>query len=316
VLRGLGLGAAAALGGCGHRTAAGGQPTPSPATQRIPSATPRGQLPPATPWRARSGEVKPEVKARATQLLQLVGTWSDGRGDPGAAGRRLGAAGYNPGLAARLDFLTPNAAAATTLVTDAQYGGILSDSASVLIPVVQWYSAPDGSVVRHGSTFDVRLSRSGSEWTVTEIHPAAPGPPAGNLSASANAVLANDRIRLTDSARADVVAGQVHDSVLDALQELARRNVLDVSVLRSGHPLLVFGTDRPSDHPYGRAADVWAIDGATVVDPANRDVVTAFMRAAARTGPWQVGGPVLPDGGNMFFSDDTHHDHVHMGFHT
>jgi hypothetical protein len=53
------------------------------------------------------------------------------------------------------------------------------------------------------------------------------------------------------------------------------------------------------------------------VDPANRNLVIAFMREAAMTGPWQVGGPVRPDGPpHRFFSDDTHHDHVHLGFHT
>ncbi len=115
-----------------------------------------------------------------------------------------------------------------------------------------------------------------------------------------------------------MTAGQIHDSVLQALDTLSKQHVLDVSVLRSGHPLLVFGTDRPSDHPYGRAADVWAIDGSAVVDPANRDLVISFMREAAATGPWQVGGPVDLDGPDKhtFFSDNTHHDHVHMGFHT
>ncbi|MFD7834155.1 hypothetical protein [Streptomyces sp. NPDC059761] len=43
---------------------------------------------------------------------------------------------------------------------------------------------------------------------------------------------------------------------------------MSVSVVRSGHPLNVFGTGRPSDHPVGRAFDVWAVDGHPVVDPA------------------------------------------------
>jgi hypothetical protein len=204
-----------------------------------------------------------------------------------------------------------------TNVVDAQYGGILADTASVLVPVQQWYRAADGSVQRQGRTFDVRLRRADPDWAVTAVHPADPGPALDTLPELARAVLANDRIRLPDSARADVMAGQVHESVLRALDTLAHKHVLDVSVLRSGHPLLVFGTDRPSDHPHGRAADVWAIDGHRVVDPANRDLVVAFMREATTTGPWQVGGPVdLDGGGSQYFSDNTHHDHVHLGFHT
>jgi hypothetical protein len=70
-----------------------------------------------------------------------------------------------------------------------------------------------------------------------------------------------------------------------------------------------------SDHPHGRAVDIWAIDGRTVVEPANRALVVTFMREASATGPWQVGGPVDLDGAaKAFFSDPTHHDHVHMGF--
>ena len=106
--------------------------------------------------------------------------------------------------------------------------------------------------------------------------------------------------------------------MLGALLQLAGSYRMYVSVVRSGHPLDVFGTSRPSDHPRGRAFDVWQIDGRPVVDPATpRSLVAAFMRDAAAAGSYNVGGPVLPGGGatvNQFFSDDTHHDHVHVGF--
>jgi hypothetical protein len=124
-------------------------------------------------------------------------------------------------------------------------------------------------------------------------------------------------IVLPYAARADVRSGQVHDSVLTALLSLSRSHRLHISVLRSGHPLKVFGTTRLSDHPRGRAADVWAFDDLTVVDPANQAKVADFMRLASAYGPWQVGGPVDPDGGSgAYFSDNTHQDHVHMGFRT
>lgn len=280
--------------------------------------TPTPALPPTTPWTAHAGEVNPAVKARATGLLQLVGTWAAGGAGLAAVQQRVQAAGYDLGLIEQLQFLVPNAEAAVTNFVDAQYGGILADSASVLVMAAQWYRTADGRIARHGSTFDVRLSSADPQWAVTAVHPAASGAPSTGLTTLAESVLANGRIHLPDSARADVTAGQIHDSVLGALENLARNHVLDVSVLRSGHPLLVFGTDRPSDHPHGRAADIWAIDGSTVVDPANRDLVVSFMREAAATGPWQVGGPVLLDDsdGHSYFSDNTHHDHVHMGFHT
>jgi hypothetical protein len=320
--RGLlsGLGAVALLGGCGGRRSGLSTPVPLPGADgsATPTPTPTPGLPDVAPWVARPGEVHPAVKERATGLLQLVGTWAAGAGGASAAGERAQAAGHDPALVEQLTRLVPQAEAAVTNFVDAQYGGILADSASVLILATQWYRTSDGRITRHGGTFDVRLAIADPRWKVTAVHPADPGAAATNLSALAEAVLADDRIHLPDSARADVTAGQIHDTVLAALARLARNHVLDVSVLRSGHPLLVFGTDRPSDHPHGRAADVWAIDGSAVVDPANRDLVVAFMKEAAATGPWQVGGPVDLDGpdAHQYFSDDTHHDHVHLGFHT
>lgn len=135
------------------------------------------------------------------------------------------------------------------------------------------------------------------------------------MSAAARSVLANPRIRLPFAARADVRSGGIHDSVLHCLTALSAQHVLDVSVMKSGHPIYVFGTSRHSDHPRGRAVDIWAIDGYPVVRPAHRALVLRVMRRAAELGPWQVGGPVDLDGaGRRFFSDRTHQDHIHLGF--
>jgi hypothetical protein len=126
-----------------------------------------------------------------------------------------------------------------------------------------------------------------------------------------------EAITLPPAAHADVLSGNIHDSALDALLTLARSHRMMLSVVRSGHPIDVFGTTRPSDHPQGRAFDVWTIDGHPVIDPATpRALIESFMRAAAAAGSYNVGGPYLLSGGaaGQFFSDDTHHDHVHVGF--
>jgi hypothetical protein len=90
---------------------------------------------------------------------------------------------------------------------------------------------------------------------------------------------------------------------------------IDVSVIRSGHPVHVFGTTRLSDHPRGRAFDTWRVDGQPVVS-ADRRLVTRYMRALADAGSYNVGGPVLLGAAPQWFSDATHHDHVHAGFAT
>jgi hypothetical protein len=200
-------------------------------------------------------------------------------------------------------------------VIDAQYGGILSDSASVLV-VCRQYSLVNGKVTAGGTTVDVRLSKSGQTWQVTALHPAQPGAATSGLSAAATRVLTSDRIVLPPASMADVRSGQVHDTVLDAMLRLAQNYKIGVSVIRSGHPQFVFGTNRPSDHPRGRAFDTWQIDGQAVVDPATpTSLITSYMRAAASAGSYNVGGPYrLP--GATYFSDNTHHDHVHAGFQT
>lgn len=201
-------------------------------------------------------------------------------------------------------------------VIDAQYGGLLAESASVLVVTRSW-ARRGGRITADGHTFDVRLSRAASGWRVTAVHPSRPGRPGASLTATARRVLASDRIRLPPAGRLDVRSGKIHDSVLGAMLTLSASYRIDVSVLRSGHPLFVFGTDRLSDHPQGRAFDTWAIDGKAVVDARTpRTLVEDYMHAAADAGSYNVGGPYLLGAAPQWFSDDTHHDHVHAGFAT
>jgi hypothetical protein len=200
-------------------------------------------------------------------------------------------------------------------IIDAQYGGILSSSASVLVPCRQWTLGSDGRITQGGTTVDVRLVRRGGRWHVTAFYPARPGPPEAELPQLATRVLASRRITLPPASDADIRSGQVHDSVLRALLELSQTYAIGVSVIRSGHPLNVFGTNRPSDHPRGRAFDTWQINGQAVVDSATPPrLVTGYMEAAAAAGSYNVGGPYQLSGVARFFSDATHHDHVHAGF--
>ncbi|MQS10897.1 hypothetical protein F7Q99_01025 [Streptomyces kaniharaensis] len=260
--------------------------------------------------------MEPDVKRRAVELVAALGAWPLGGQGVEAARARVAALGLPPGLADQAGPLAPAAPEASLEVINAQYGGILADSASVLAVCRQWTRQPDGSVATGGTTVDVRLSRAEPRWTVTDLHPGDPGPPAAAPSPAVAQVLAQPRIELPPEAVADLRSGTVHDSVLHAMLRLAGTYTLSVSVVRTGHPLNVFGTTRPSDHPPGRAFDVWRIDGRAVVDPGTpRQLIESFMRDAAAAGSYNVGGPVaIPGAGNQFFTDDTHHDHVHIGF--
>ncbi|MGW4812324.1 hypothetical protein ACWEPB_11835 [Kitasatospora cineracea] len=293
-------------------------PNSSPSTSTSTSTSTSSAFPAPAAWQPGPGELQPDVKLRAVQVVEAIGGWPPGGQGVAAARQRVAALGADPGLADQGGALLADAPQAALEVVYAQYGGLLTDSASVLVVCRQWLAGPDGAPVSTGSTVDVRLSSAAPRWEVTALHPADPGSAAAALSDPATRVLAQPRIALPPAAVADVRSGQVHDAALAAMLALAGTYAFEVSVVRSGHPLLVFGTDRPSDHPQGRAFDTWRIDGRAVVDPATpADLVDSFMRAAAAAGSYNVGGPRLLPGGataNQFFSDATHHDHVHAGF--
>jgi hypothetical protein len=285
--------------------------TTAPATA---SVGPSAALPATRPWIATSAEVSPAVKTVAVRLLEAIGTWSPGHGGLAAARARAARLGYDPRLADQAAALLPAVDAAAVQVVDVQYGGILSSSSSVLVVLRQW-TVHRGTLAVAGTTVDVRLVAASPRWRVTAMYPARPGGPAASLPAAVAALLAQPRARLPVAARADLRSGTISAGTVRAMAQLAREHVIDVSVVRSGHPLYVFGTNRLSDHPRGHAFDVWAIDGRTVLDPANRSLTELFMRRGIALGAWQVGGPVDLDGaGLLYFSDNTHHDHVHMGF--
>lgn len=199
-------------------------------------------------------------------------------------------------------------------VIDAQYGGLLATTASVLV-VSRSLTRHGDHIEDGGHTFDVRVSLLGGRWRVTAVRPSRPGPASPRPTTAARHVLASDRITLPPAAYADVASGAVHDSALEAMLTVSRHWPIHISVVRSGHPIYVFGTDRLSDHPRGRAFDTWRIAGHVVVRPTTpRTLIRAYMEALASAGSYNVGGPILLGAAPQFFSDRTHHDHVHAGF--
>jgi hypothetical protein len=250
----------------------------------------------------------------ATRMIEALGNWDAAHAGAAAAGARLSALGIDPAMASQAGLLT-GGVAATLQVIDAQYGGLLTSTASVLLPTRQSVVDQSGTITQRGWTFDVRLSAAVPSWRVTAINPSAPGVAAA-VDSLATQVLSSSRIDLPPASRADVASGQVHDTVLRAMLSLAQTYTIGVSVIRSGHPTYVFGTTRLSDHPRGRAFDTWRINGMPVVAASTpRSLVTGYMTAVAALGSYNVGGPYLLNG-SVYFSDQTHHDHVHAGFST
>ncbi|MCZ3388033.1 MAG: hypothetical protein LH645_02660 [Actinomycetia bacterium] len=255
------------------------------------------------------------MKTTAVRMVEAAGTWAHGDSEDAGVRRRLEESGYSPDLGRSLGALTNGGQEAVVQVIDAQYGGILAHAASVLTVVRQWAIGDDGAVTVRGTTLDIRLVTGQPRWVVTSVRPARPGRAIKELSRAARALLANDRVALPAAATRDVRSGAIDDVVLLALASLSGRRRIRVSVLRSGHPLRVFGTDRISNHTQGLAVDVWALDGRSIIDTGNTPTVADFMKEAVDVGANQIGGPVDLDGGGVtYFSDDTHQDHIHLGF--
>jgi len=147
----------------------------------------------------------------------------------------------------------------------------------------------------------------------------APGPQGGvrwpaDPAASA-ALLTDTRVRLSPWARADLAAGTVDGRVLAVLAYLARAHTLEVSVLRTGHAEFVAGTARVSNHFYGRAADVVAVDGEAVSATSStaRLAVLELLAGPAPFRPDELGSPFAFHAPGAF-SDAAHRDHLHVGF--
>jgi hypothetical protein len=274
------LAIAAAASACSRQPATRPPPTPT-RTEPSPSAraTPPS-LPSPTRWRPGPGELEPAAKSAAVRRIEHLGDDADHR----------------------------------IQVIDAQYGGLLTSTASVLV-VCRSFTRRANRVVLAGHTFDVRLALLAGRWRVTAVHSSHPGRPTPHPTAATRHVLTNPRITLPPAAHTDIASGMVHDSVLEAMLIVARRWPIGVSVIRTGHPIYVFGTDRRSDHPRGRAFDTWRIADHPIVRPSTPPaLVTAYMEALAAAGSYNVGGPVLLGSPPQYFSDPTHHDHVHAGF--
>lgn len=325
----LGAGVAFGLSGCesssgGRRGPAGSAATPtSPAIRpRLPTSTatspltPSPALPSVRPWQPDPGDIEPALKTQAARIVEAIGTWTGNDRGLSAAASRVVALGEHGALAGAARPLISAASSAVVEVIEVQYGGLLAASASVLVVCRQWSADTSGGVSDGGTTVDVRLRKTAGRWEVTALRPARSGPAAADVSSPAARVLADPQITLPPTAVADIESGQVHDSVLAALMMLARSYRIHVSVIRSGHPTYVFGTHRISDHFRGRAFDTWRINGKLVVDPnTSRGLIADYMRAAAAAGSYNVGGPVqLSGSGGRFFTNPTHHDHVHIAF--
>jgi hypothetical protein len=137
---------------------------------------------------------------------------------------------------------------------------------------------------------------------------------AGELEAM---VLSDPRIGLRPEARSDVAAGLIDPRVLQVLLFLAERHDLNsVGPLITGHSYYVRGTTTPSNHAFGRAADISVIDGMPVslANPAALDAMEMVLSLPPPLLPDELGGPWLLHHPFVRVFTRDHGDHIHVGW--
>jgi hypothetical protein len=275
-------------------------------------------LPDLPVYEPGGGEVLAGAKLVAGRAVQALGTHEVGRPSR-ALGPELLAAGADEGrIEQAAGRLRPQGGSSAAEIVYAQLGGLSGTRAAVMVVVRQHLLGGDGGISTVTRTVDVRLSRRAERWAVTELGSVGgmPAPRPANLPAAARAVLDDRRIELPDSARWDIHRGDVDERLLELMAAMARRAPYAVTVLKSGHPVQVFGTSRRSNHNKGRAVDVYRIGDRLVLSQRRGDTTALQVaRWLAGSRPSEFGSPWDLDGrGGRSFTDTVHQDHIHIGF--
>jgi hypothetical protein len=140
--------------------------------------------------------------------------------------------------------------------------------------------------------------------------------PGGVAYAATTDLLRNPRVILTPHARADLQAGIVDQRLVSLLAWIVQRHTISISVFKTGHSKHVSGSDRVSNHYYGRGADVFIVDGLPV-SSSNGSALQLVLEVVSVEGPLrpdELGHPFGSIGFPGGFTDADHAGHLHIGF--
>ncbi len=119
---------------------------------------------------------------------------------------------------------------------------------------------------------------------------------------------------LSPAGRADLSAGRIDPRVVAVLARVAGSHTIVVGPISSDHSKFD-PSGQISNHYWGRAADILAVEGAPV-SPSN---VTSYAVALSLGSlpmsirPSEIGSP-WPITGPGYFTDGAHQDRLHVGF--
>lgn len=283
-------------------------------TEPSPDAEPEPAPPAPEPVSLSGNEVYPNGKTLASEIAQALTTYE--------AGDRLedllGAvsAPDDEALATAAAVLHHDDSWSRGEIVYPQLGGVTDDAVSVMVVVEQTIGAPTGTRTEV-RTLDVRLRLEGGQWAFDRLASAGGTPVErpDDLPEVAARVLDHEGIWMPDTARWELMAGEVEPDLLEIMTSLAERTDYRVLVFSEGHPEHVFGTDRLSDHTRGRAVDVYRVGDTDVSDDRGKGSPThaTVEWLLERDEVGQVGSPWNLDGRKKrSFTDVVHQDHLHI----
>lgn len=171
----------------------------------------------------------------------------------------------------------------------------------------------------------VEYGRYGAYTLFTRLGGATGSSCSAGISGDAGDLLANPKVTLSASQRADLEADLIDPRIIGALSWIARDHTIVVSSLRSDHSVCAGGTSAEtagggcsagrSNHADGRAADIAVVDGEAVTpgSSATRIVVDAILAADGQLGLTELGQPFHDRSvGRVYVFTAGHSDHVHV----
>jgi hypothetical protein len=140
------------------------------------------------------------------------------------------------------------------------------------------------------------------------------------LPGPTNAPINWENVELSNSLEmVDIQSGAVDPRILNLIGAISQQHTITISSLRSDHSKMT-ASGNVSNHYYGRAMDIAAIDGVpcTNVSPDGPCGIIARQLGALPPGQepteliycWDPDGPANPNG----FAQADHCDHIHVGF--
>ena len=260
-----------------------------------------------------AGEVEREAKQLAADIAYALTTYEESDDPTARFSVIAGAAGVDL-LAEAGEPLTHRGRWSRGHVVYPQLGGLTNERASVMVvtrQTVGFGSEPEFAVVR---TLDIRLVWGEAGWEFDALASAGGVFDSMEDLALAGSVASNPRIDMPDTARLDILGGEISPILLELMSDLADITPYSVTVMATGHPYHVFETSRVSHHTLGRAIDINRVGERQVIDDRGADSATRALAQWLWENPMvvQVGAPWDVDGTGRSFTNIVHQDHIHV----